>query len=100
MKAKAAAAAAANNSAPSSANQSNTNNEESKNLKETEQENGVYGTVKEDYVKQPFKNAENAFKEAINMLSQEDWYELYKILVFLKLPVFLFYFKGRKNVMP
>jgi hypothetical protein len=78
LKAKAAAAAAANNSAPSSATQSNntnnlSNEEQTKNLKETDQENGVYGTVKEDFVKQPFKNAETAFKEAMNMLSQEDW---------------------------
>ncbi|CAF0703596.1 unnamed protein product [Brachionus calyciflorus] len=29
--------------------------------------------VKEDYLKQPFKNPEQALKEAMNYLSQEDW---------------------------
>ena len=29
--------------------------------------------VKEDFLKQPFKNPDNAFKEAMNYLSQENW---------------------------
>lgn len=29
--------------------------------------------VKEDFLKQPFKNPENALKEAMNYLSQENW---------------------------
>ena len=37
-------------------------------------ENGVYGMVKEEFTRQPFKNPEGAFKEAMNLLSQEDWY--------------------------
>ena len=36
-------------------------------------ENGIYGAVKEEYVKQPFKNAEIAYKEAMNLIAQEDW---------------------------
>ena len=36
-------------------------------------ENGIYGTVKEEFAKQPFKNPESAYKEAMNLISQEDW---------------------------
>ncbi|RMZ95708.1 hypothetical protein BpHYR1_050751 [Brachionus plicatilis] len=33
----------------------------------------VTRVVKEDFVKQPFKNPESAFKEAMNYLSQDNW---------------------------
>ncbi len=33
----------------------------------------MYSIDKEEFVKQPFKNAETAYKEAMNLLSQEDW---------------------------
>ena len=33
----------------------------------------IYGSVKEEFVRQPFKNAELAFKEAMQLIAQEDW---------------------------
>ena len=82
----AASAAAANtsNSISSMPNSNSPSNEKdeipikppikAKNKQESELfENGVYGTVKEEYLKQPFKNPEAAYKEAMNLLSQEDW---------------------------
>jgi hypothetical protein len=44
-----------------------------KSLQNDLDEVAIYGTVKEEFVKQPFKNAEQAFKDAMNMLAQEDW---------------------------
>ncbi len=78
LRAKAAAAAAALNPAPliSSKDKSEETIQptKSKTNKDSELfENGVYGTVKEEFVKQPFKNPENAYKEAMNLISQEDW---------------------------
>jgi hypothetical protein len=35
-------------------------------------ENGVCGSVKEEFPKQPFKNPENAYREALNLIAQED----------------------------
>jgi hypothetical protein len=49
------------------------NNRENEREKEKEMSDNVYGVVKEDFVKQPFKNAENALRDALNLLSQEDW---------------------------
>ncbi len=31
------------------------------------------GTREMEYVKQPFKNAESAYKEAMNLIGQDDW---------------------------
>lgn len=33
----------------------------------------IYGPVKDEFVKQPFKNAEQALKDGLNLLAQEDW---------------------------
>ena len=33
----------------------------------------IYGSVKEEFVRQPFKNPELAFKEAMQLIAQEDW---------------------------
>jgi hypothetical protein len=43
------------------------------NLEDFENENGLYGIAREDFLKQPFKNPETAYKEALNLLSQDDW---------------------------
>lgn len=37
------------------------------------EKNGFERFVKEDFAKQPFKSPENALKEALNLLSQDDW---------------------------
>lgn len=49
----------------------------------------VYGIVKEDFPKQPFKNPDNALRDAMNFLAQEDWYlqipfQIYFILLFYR----------------
>lgn len=36
----------------------------------------VYGPVKDDFVRQPFKNADQALKDGLNLISQEDWYSI------------------------
>lgn len=79
MKAKAAAAAAASN--PTSAPPTNPQRDDEPTQqpikikpKESELvENGIYGTVKEDFTRQPFKNPESAYKEAMNLIVQDDW---------------------------
>lgn len=77
MKAKAAAAAAAaNQGTESTPTPSNTETEAPKfrEIKEVESESsGFYGAVKEEYIKQPFKNPEGALKEAMNNLGQDEW---------------------------
>jgi hypothetical protein len=35
--------------------------------------NGIYGVLKEDFLRQPFKNGDVALKEALALLSQDDW---------------------------
>jgi hypothetical protein len=76
LKAKAAAAAATPNDALNSTGGENRAAEEkeiktsSSAAKETD---NVYGVVKEDYLKQPFKNPDNALKEALHLLAQEEW---------------------------
>ena len=35
--------------------------------------NGIYGPVKEEFLMQPFKNPETAFKDAMALLNQDEW---------------------------
>ncbi len=70
LKAKAAAAVQQNLSSPTeeAIAYSSSINKENK-----ENDLSIYGSVKEEFIKQPFKNAELAYKEAMNLISQEDW---------------------------
>lgn len=35
--------------------------------------NGIYGVLKDDFLRQPFKNGDAALKDALALLSQDDW---------------------------
>jgi hypothetical protein len=41
---------------------------------------GIYGPVKEDFIRQPLKNPETSFKDAMLLLSQDEWLVLYSVL--------------------
>ena len=69
MKARAAAAEAAQKKE----DKENNSDEKSSANNEGDAPGNVYGSVKEDFLKQPFKNADNAFREAMNLLAQDDW---------------------------
>lgn len=72
MKAKAAAATPESTAAPRRANS-------------REQSNGAdsdyFGPVKDEFIKQPFKNADNALRDSLNLLAQEDWYPFIPFLI-------------------
>lgn len=41
--------------------------------KEKETSENVYGPVKDEFVRAPFKNADQALRDCLNLLSQDDW---------------------------
>ena len=87
LKAKAAAAAAAQ-SAPASSTGANitsetlqpqqsktekSNSAKKSNADDEYPENGLSKTVSEEFARQPFKNPDISLKEAMSLITQEDW---------------------------
>jgi hypothetical protein len=55
---------------------------------------GIYGPVKEDFIRQPLKNPETSFKDAMLLLSQDEWLVLH-VNCFFFIKIFIFK-KGKK----